>query len=90
MFLDTPLDIAKHVAETFRSVRKSRKITIRELSERSGVSYSSVKRFEHTGEISFLSLIKIASVLNLEDGIRSLFEDLPPQSIEDIIHGNYR
>ena len=88
MFLDTPLDSAQHVAKNFRSVRKSRKITIRELSARSGVSYSSVKRFEHTGEISFVSLIKIASVLNLEAGIRSLFEDLPPQTIEELIHGN--
>lgn len=47
----------------------------------------SVKRFERSGEISFLSLIKIAYALGLNSELEHLFEETPPLSIEEIIHG---
>lgn len=47
----------------------------------------SVKRFERSGEISFLSLIKIATALELEEELEHLFVDVPPASIEEIIRG---
>lgn len=85
---NTPNDIAKKVAHNFRNSRKKMKISMCELSNRSGVSYSSIKRFEYTGQISFVSLIKIASVLNMEDQILGLFPEPMPTSIEQIIEGN--
>ena len=51
----------------------------------SGVSLGSVKRFERSGEISFLSLIKIAAALGINNELEHLFEDVPPLSIEEII-----
>jgi len=53
------------------------------LSEKSGVSYGSIKRFEQSGEISLISLTKIAISVELEN----LFEDMPILSIEEIING---
>lgn len=46
-----------------------------------------MKGFERSGEISFLSLIKIAAALELNGELEHLFEDVPPTSIEEIIRG---
>ena len=42
----TPYEIDKSIAERIRGIRKRRKITQKTLSERSGVSLGSIKRFE--------------------------------------------
>ncbi len=75
------------IAGRIRTIRRRRKISQRKLSELSGVSLGSLKRFEQSGEISFLSLIKIATVLDLGSELEHLFEDVPPLSIEEIIRG---
>lgn len=86
--IDTPNTIALKVAKNFRDARKKMKISVRELSERSGVSNSSIRRFEASGEISFVSLIKIASVLNMENQIAALFPEAMPTSIEEVLATN--
>ena len=86
--INTPNTIAQQVAKNFRNARKKMKITIKELSERSGVSYSSIRRFEKTGEISFMSLIKIASILNMENQIADLFPQPMPTTIEEVLATN--
>ena len=83
----TPGEIQTLIAERIREVRRRRKISQKKMSELSGVSLGSVKRFEQSGEISFLSLIKIAAALNLNEELEHLFEDVPPLSIEEIIRG---
>ena len=57
----------------------------KELALRSGVSFGSVKRFEQTGDISLLSLTKIAIALQVEDEMDSLFTSVPYASIEEVI-----
>ena len=54
--------------------------------EMSGVSYGSIKRFETTGQISLLSLTKLAFALNEVDEIRNLFTDVPYRSIQEVIN----
>ena len=83
----TPGELQTLIAERVRMIRKRRKISQKKLSELSGVSLGSVKRFEQSGEISFLSLIKIATALDLNNELEHLFEDVPPLSIEEIIRG---
>lgn len=80
----TPGDINKKIAERIRAIRKRRKISQKELGEKSGVSLGSVKRFEQSGEISLLSLTKITIALELDDEMKNLFTDVPFQSIEEI------
>ena len=80
----TPGDINKKIAERIRVIRKRRKISQKELGEKSGVSLGSVKRFEQSGEISLLSLTKIAIALEIDDEMKNLFTDVPFQSIEEI------
>lgn len=80
-----PEDICKTVAKNIIRHRKARKISQKEMAERSGVSYSSIRRFETKGEISFLSLVRIAQVLSLEEEIENLFSKKYYASIKEVI-----
>lgn len=88
--LKTPCAMAADAAKRFREMRKSKKVTIRLLSEKSGVPYSTIRRFESSGEISFLSLVKIVSVLDEDSQITALFAKKVPTSIEEVINENRR
>ena len=90
MTLETPYEMAAHVAERFRSIRKRKKISIKSLCAKSGVPYSTIRRFESTGEISFLSLVKIVSAIGEDNQITTLFTESVPTSIEEVIRGNRR
>lgn len=86
----TPGEIDKIIAERIRNIRKRRQLSQKRLSEKSGVSLGSVKRFETSGEISLISLTKIAIALEISDELEGLFEEAPILSIEEIINGkNY-
>ena len=84
----TPTETARLLSGRIRDIRKRKKLSQIKLSEKSGVSLGSVKRFEQSGEISLLSLIKIAIALDISDQLECLFEDIPPASIEEIIREN--
>jgi len=87
----TPGELGHMIAMNVRARRKARKLSLRRLSEISGVSYGSLKRFEASGEIAFKSLLKIAIVLDCTDGFEQLFatmEPPEPQSIQEILDGN--
>ena len=90
MFLETPYEMAAHAAERLRNIRKRKRITIKALSQKSGVPYSTIRRFESTGEISFLSLVKIVSAMDEDRQIQELFTESVPTSIEEVIRGNHR
>lgn len=85
----TPVEIDNLIAERIRKIRKRRKISQKRLSEKSGVSLGSVKRFETSGEISLISLTKIAIALEIHQELEQLFEDVPFLSIEEIINEKY-
>ena len=83
---ETAEDMNLNLARRVRRIRKRRKISQERLSEMSGVSYGSVKRFESTGNISLLSLTKIAIALDLAEEIRNMFTEVPYLSIEEVIN----
>ena len=87
MIFKTPSELGKMIALNMRACRKARKLSLKRLSEISGVSYGSLKRFETSGEISLKSLIKIAIVLDCTDAFWELFASATPQSIQEIIDG---
>lgn len=62
------------IAKRFVLIRKNRKISQQRLSEISGVSYASIRRFEKTGNISLSSLVKLALALQLYDDLDNLFK----------------
>ncbi len=82
---ETAEEINRQLAGRISRVRKRRKISQEQMSEISGVSYGSIKRFETTGQISLLSLTRIAVALDCADEIRHLFASVPYGSIEEVI-----
>ena len=70
---ETPEELDQKLAQRVRKIRKRRSITQEKLASISGVSYGSIKRFETTGQISLLSLTKIAIALDLADELRNIF-----------------
>ena len=83
----TPRELNLLIANRIRLIRKKKKISQKLLSQKSGVSHGSIKRFEQTGDISLISLTKIAFVLEISSQLEDLFEDMPILSIEEIING---
>jgi transcriptional regulator with XRE-family HTH domain len=59
----TPLEMMDTLKTRFKQRRKALGYTQTELSERSGVSLGSLKRFESSGQIALESLLKLALVL---------------------------
>jgi len=83
----TPSEMMDTIKTKFRQRRKALGYTQTELSERSGVSLGSLKRFESSGQIALESLLKLALVLEcLEDfGAVCCEEEERFGSIEEII-----
>ena len=83
---ETAEEINQKLAARVKNIRKRRKISQEDLSERSGVSYGTIKRFESTGLISMISFTKIAIALGCADEIRNMFTEVTYSSIEEVIN----
>lgn len=64
------------IASVLRNIRKRKGMTQAALSETSGVSVGSIKRFEKTGNISLTSFSKLVVALGLENELTGMFEDV--------------
>ena len=82
---ETPEEISLALAKRLSRIRKRRNLSQVQLSEKSNVSYGSIKRFETSGQISLLSLIKLFVALNCVDEIKSLFTQVEYGSIEEVL-----
>lgn len=82
---ETPEETDAALAKRLAGIRKRRGITQRQLAERSNVSFGSIKRFESRGEISLLSLTKLAEALGCAGEIRNLFTNVEYRTIEEVI-----
>ena len=85
---ETCEELDKKIADRVRLIRKRRSISQEKLSKISNVSLGSIKRFETTGQISLLSLTKLAMALGLADELRDLFSQVPYQDIQEVINEN--
>ena len=56
-----------------------------QLSEKSNVSYGSIKRFETSGQISLLSLTRLCVALGCVEEIKNLFTQVEYGSIEEVL-----
>ena len=76
--MKTPRDVQRDLAKRFKTRRLALNLTQEGLAARAGVSWSSLKRFEHTGLIALEALLKLAMVLGcLSDFDRVRADDGP-------------
>lgn len=85
---ETSEEINLKIADRLKNIRKRRRISQKKLSEISGVSYGSIKRFETTGQISLLSLTRIATALDVVNELREIFSQVPYKNIQEVINEN--
>ena len=83
---ETAEELDQKMAQRIRNIRHRRSISQEKLAEMSGVSYGSIKRFEMSGQISLISLTKIAIALDLADELRNLFTQAPYKYIQEVIN----
>lgn len=84
MNLKTETEILQDIAGRIRTLRVTQQLTQTELSTRAGVSLGTYRRFEQTGNIDLLRLIKIAQVLYREGDFDQLFQQTAETSLDAI------
>ena len=84
ILLMTPHDVAGHLANAVQAKRLHLNFSQKTLSERSGVSFSVIKKFEQTGKISLESLLKIAWALDALEPFLALFKPTSPENITSL------
>ena len=83
---ETAEELDQKLADRVRNIRKRRSISQQKLAKMSGVSYGSIKRFETTGQISLISLTRIAMALGIADELRNIFSNVPYRSMEEVLN----
>ena len=79
----TEESVLNNMVARVKKKRKAMKISQKSLAEQSGVSYASIRRFESTGEISLVSLLKIAHALQCLNDIEELFKGSAITNLKD-------
>ena len=72
VYLKTVQEVQAGIAGRFKARRLAMNLTQNELAARSGVTFSSLKRFEREGLIALDSLLNLALVLNCLDDFDEL------------------
>lgn len=85
--LMSPSEAQRLIAENIREHRLQRNLTQQELSSRSGVPLSTLRKFEQQGVLSLESLLKILMVLGMLDNVvnATKIEEIPFTSIDEVI-----
>lgn len=75
--------VTAQLVEREKQRRKKMHLSQRDLANKSGVSYASIRRFESIGEISLNSLLKIANALDCLEDFNSIFKMPVVKSLKD-------
>ncbi len=80
-----PSAVSRKIADRMRRKRLFLNLTQEKLSQMSGVSLGSLKRFETKYKISLDNLLQLAMALDAMDEFRNLFPEDRYKSIDDVI-----
>ena len=75
--------VTEQLVEREKQRRKKLHLSQRNLANKSGVSYASIRRFENIGEISLNSLLKIANALDCLEEFDAVFKMPAVKSLKD-------
>ncbi|HEY1254266.1 MAG TPA: helix-turn-helix transcriptional regulator [Terracidiphilus sp.] len=85
VYLNTVQEVQAGIAGRFKARRLAMNLTQSELAARSGVTFSSLKRFEREGLIALDSLLNLALVLDcLDDFDRLAAENTPISAAQSL------
>ena len=79
----TEQSVVNGIVERVKKKRRQMKLSQKQLSQKSGVTYASIRRFETTGEISLSSLLKIAHALDALKDFEGVFKGQTITSLKD-------
>ncbi len=82
--LKTPGQVTKELGERIRQLRLQRNWTRQTLAARAGVTQSSLKRFESTGQASLSLVLQVAHALDRLDDFESLFAPPKARSLAEL------
>jgi transcriptional regulator with XRE-family HTH domain len=82
--LQTIAEVAATLAGRVRDLRLDRGWTQRETAERAGLSHSTYREFERTGQISLERLLKLAVLFDALPAFGQLFAPPPARSLEEL------
>lgn len=91
--IKSPFEVAREIAKKAQDKRLKLNLSQQTLSEKSGVSYGTLKKFEQKGQISLESLLKIALALGEMDTFEHVFaksDDELPASLDELLDDNTR
>ncbi len=82
--IKTTVEIAQTLAGRVKRLRLQKKWKRSTFAERSGVSESSLRRFEQTSKVSLENFLKLLSALGRLDEMDELLQQPTIQSIDDL------
>ncbi len=85
LLLPTPEEISLKIAGDFRRRRIERGLTREVMARKSGVSLASLTRFEQTGQISLMHLIRLALSMDYLHEIRDIFANPKYSTMEELL-----
>ena len=91
--IKSPFEVANEIAKKAQEKRLKLNMSQQTLSEKSGVSYGTLKKFEQKGQISLESLLKIALALGEIDQFEHLFAKTNhklPASLDELLDDKSR
>ncbi|MBK5414065.1 helix-turn-helix domain-containing protein [Pseudomonas sp. TH31] len=88
--LYSPAEVAREVGQNAKTLRLSKNLSRKTLAEKSGVSESTIKRFEMTGVITLEALILVASALDELSSVIKLFKPEHPNSYDELKNAKRR
>ena len=82
--LKTGPEIQSDLALLIKEKRLDSNLSRPTLSEKSGVSSESIKRFELSGEISLKSFVRLCQVLDLSSRLEDFLTEPLPKTLEEV------
>jgi transcriptional regulator with XRE-family HTH domain len=82
--LYSPAELARSLGQNAKQLRLAKNLSRKTLAELSGVSESSIKRFEVSGSITLESMILLAVALDQLAPISALFTPEQPASMAEL------
>lgn len=79
----TEQSVASSLVERYKKRLKELKMTRKDMAEKSGVSYGSLRRFEASGEISLSSLMKVCRVMGCLEDFDNIFKNKIIKNLKD-------